>query len=501
MNRPMTANWTGDTAFAWFESRTNLERLQPQLRMYRLERMETLLRRLNSPETTVPVVHIAGSKGKGSTSAYIASLLAASGHRVGMYTSPHVRGYRERFTVLPPGYAVGEPVPSSTPESALVEGGSAYEDALARESYRIRLVVEEMAREGTADDDLPTTFELLTALAFLFFPALGCDRIVLETGLGGRLDATNVCLPEVAAITRIEREHTDYLGETIGEIAREKAGIIKPGVPVVCAAQRPEAYDLIRRVAEERNAPFVAVEEVPFSPLETAESPAEQPESPWRGRVAVPARLLAGDNPAGDNPAGDDPAGGTTVLRPAMIGTVQQKNIIQALTVYRLLADRGVVHPAPPETLRRAVETCRLPGRGEVIDGVFLDGAHTPESVATVVQAYRQRFGDPLNIPVILGIVAGKDVEGIAAALKPVASVVIVSTPGRFKPGDPQNVADRVAAAGLTVDFQPDHEKALQVARDAQAKTATADNDGAAPPIPVTGSFYMVAEIRRLVVP
>lgn len=496
MNRPMTANWTGDAAFAWFESRTNLERLQPQLRMYRLERMETLLRRLNSPETTVPVVHIAGSKGKGSTSAYIASLLAASGHRVGMYTSPHVRGYRERFTVLPPGYAVGEPVPSSTPESALVEGGSAYEDALARESYRIRLVVEEMAREGTADDDLPTTFELLTALAFLFFPALGCDRIVLETGLGGRLDATNVCLPEVAVITRIEREHTDYLGETIGEIAREKAGIIKPDVPVVCAAQRPEAYDLIRRVAEERNAPFVAVEEVPFSPLETAESPAEQPESPWRGRVAVPARLLAGDNPAGD-----DPAGGTTVLRPAMIGTVQQKNIIQALTVYRLLADRGVVHPAPPETLRRAVETCRLPGRGEVIDGVFLDGAHTPESVTTVVQAYRQRFGDPLNIPVILGIVAGKDVEGIAAALKPVASVVIVSTPGRFKPGDPQNVADRVAAAGLTVDFQPDHEKALQVARDAQAKTATADNDGAAPPILVTGSFYMVAEIRRLVVP
>jgi dihydrofolate synthase / folylpolyglutamate synthase len=481
-----TQNWNADRAFEYFESRTNLERLQPQLRLYRLERMEHLLASLGGPERSIPVVHIAGSKGKGSTSAYIASILAAAGHTVGMYTSPHVTGYRERFTVLPPGRTVGEPVPSSDTGAAICEGGAVYEEKLAGEALRICRVVEQMAADGTPEDDLPTTFELLTALAFLFFPAVGCDRLVLETGLGGRLDATNVCRPQVAVITRIEREHTEYLGETIPEIAGEKAGIIKEGVPVVCAAQRPEAYAVMERVSRERHAPLINVEEPPQS------SGSDRHEGPWRGRVTLPRSLVYTDSPG---------AGDTITLRPAMVGTVQRKNILQALLVYRNLVERSLLEATAPDSIIRAIEECRLPGRGEVIEDVFLDGAHTPESVAAVVSAYVDRFGPEVSVPVILGIVAGKDVEGIARALQPLATKVIVSTPGRFKPGDPQNVAARVASEGLTVTYLPDHREALLAARDMRG----GHNDGAfrgeTPPILVTGSFYMVAEIRRLVVP
>ncbi len=333
--------WTGDTGFRHFESRTNLERLQPQLRLYRLERMEALLKKLGSPERTLPVVHIAGSKGKGSTAAYTTSLLAASGYTVGLYMSPHVTGYRERFSVIPPRRATGEVVEPTDPAAALLPGGDTYESALAETTYRIWSAVEEISRAGTEDDDLPTTFELLTALAFLFFPAVGCDWIVLETGLGGRLDATNVCRPEVAVITRIELEHTDYLGDTIEKIATEKAGIIKKGVPVVCAAQRHEAADVFRRIAAEREAPLTEIpaeEEVGSEGTvlsEGAAAPSDRRRTPgnlpWRGHAEIPGALLP--------PYDREPDDTFITLSPRMVGTVQRRNIIQALTVYRTLCE------------------------------------------------------------------------------------------------------------------------------------------------------------------
>ena len=477
---PAPEGWNGDVGFERFESRTDLERTRPRVRMYRLERMEELLDRLGGSDPRIPIVHIAGSKGKGSTSAYTASLLASSGYTVGLYTSPHVCGYRERFTVVPPGYAVGEPVsPTVAAEaSRIVEGGARYEDALGKASYRVWRVVEQLIAEGAPEDDLPTTFELLTALAFVFFPAVGCELIVLETGLGGRLDATNVCRPAVCGITRIEREHTEYLGGTIPEIAREKAGIIKEGVPIVCADQRPEALGVIARVAKERRAP---IHVIAGSALERTDETPDSDQPPWW-------------NP----PIGVDIAGVRSTLRPRMIGSVQGKNIAQAAAIYTTLAASGVVHSASRERLLRALEVCRLPGRGELIGDLFLDGAHTPESVAADVSGYTRRYGVGVRVPVILGIVAGKDIEGIARTLASIAPRVIVSRPGRFKPGDPEDVARRVAAQStaaqpITVELVPDPSEAL-------AKARTLRPDGAeVPPILVTGSFYMVAEIRRLV--
>lgn len=442
---------TSREVFQCFESRTNLERTTPQLRLYRLERMETLLERLENPQRNRPVVHLAGSKGKGSTAAYLSSLIAATGRTVGLYTSPHIVGYSERFRVIPPGAVVGSPEVEQT--------GPLWESALVQQGRRIWAEVEAMIGEGHGEDDLPTTFELLTALAFCFFPAVGCDWLVLETGLGGRLDATNVCRPESTLITRIEREHTEYLGETIPEIAGEKAGIIKTGAPLFLAPQRPEAAEVFRKTARDRDVPVVDV-----PPLEGSTAAVKLPS--WTG-------------------------GGT--VRLGMLGEVHRTNSALALAAVRDLMDRDRLPVPSMQQVRTAVADTRLPGRGERRGELILDGAHTEESAENIRAAVESLLPPGTRIPVILGVVAGKNVEGIGRALAPIAAVFLVSRPGRFKPGDPQEVLSRLQAVGLEAELELEPATALERARRER------ENDNA--PILVSGSFYMVAEIRRLVVP
>lgn len=461
MSDPVTATIV-DQAFALFESRTNLERGgTPHLRQYRLERMDQILRRLDSPHETLPAIHLAGSKGKGSTAAFTAHILAATGLRVGLYTSPHVTGYRERFQVLRGAAAAahappaGDPAPGADRPGLREEEEEEEEMLLARESRLVWSVVEAMSREGTPEEELPTTFELLTALAFRFFAATRCDVVVLETGLGGRLDATNLCRPLITMITRIELEHQEYLGETLQEIAREKGGIIKPGVPVVIAPQRREVRQVLQRIARDRQAPLVTMR---------------------------PLSRSAG-------------------LTPGMAGAVQLVNAGQALAAVRELFRRGLIPGArlegapsrqvlSPELLSRALAGARLPGRGERVQDVLLDGAHTPESVAQAVRMLRGR-----KCITILGVVGGKDLPGIAAALRGRVERVIVSRPGTFKPGDPRAVYEAVLAAGIPAELHLEPVDALARARELNSPHGAPRRAG---PILVTGSFYMVGEIRRL---
>jgi dihydrofolate synthase/folylpolyglutamate synthase len=484
---------SAEEIFARFESRTNLERTTPQLRMYRLERMVALLERLGNPQTTLPVVHLAGSKGKGSTAAYTASVLAASGLTVGLYTSPHVRSYRERFLIIPQNSFVGadEPEGEPTPPEdgpglpATQRSDAAvrpepvvtppHERALLTQGTRVWAEVEAMMAEGTPEDELPTTFELLTALAFCYFPAAGCDWIVLETGLGGRLDATNVCRPALTMITRIEIEHTEYLGTTRREIAGEKAGIIKPAVPVMLAPQHPEADAVFRTVAAERNAPLRDVMPLPAAP-------ASEPPPRKGSAVAVAEAVYL------------PPWTGGSVVSPAMLGEVQRVNIAMALAGYRELVDAGAVPMADTAAIHAAIAGTRLPGRGERIGDLILDGAHTEESALQLAATMKTLLPDGARVPVILGIVAGKNVEAITAALAPIALVFIVSRPGRFKPGDPLEVARRAVTAEREIVIEEEPSAALERARSLRPA-------GLRHPILVTGSFYMVAEIRRLVVP
>ena len=451
---------TVEELFSAFESRTNLERTTTHLRFYRLERMEALLTRLENPHRAIPVVHIAGSKGKGSTAAYTTSLLAAGGLTVGLYTSPHIESYLERFMVIPPGVAVGEGDPSEiSPPNARI---------LLEQGRRVWGVVEELITQGVSPDDLPTTFELLTALAFCYFPAVGCQWIVLETGLGGRLDATNVCLPALTIITRIELEHTDYLGTTLPRVAGEKAGIIKRGAPLIYAPQEREVEQVLLSTARDRDVPVREVE----------------PLSKCSGR--------------------DGALSGERVLLPrrwekrpislSMIGPVHRTNAAVALMAIETLIENGRIAPINVPAVVHAVETTHLPGRGEMIEGILFDGAHTTESARSITASI-VGAGIPLgDIPVILGVVAGKNVEGIVRHLSRVTNSIIVSRPGRFKPGDPQDVLRRTRAYGLDATLLEEPHAALDEAR---RRTAAKGTPGGL--IVVTGSFYMVAEVRRVV--
>lgn len=428
--------WSADRAFELFEKRTNLERGgTPHLRHYRLERMDAILKRIGSPHLNLPAIHIAGSKGKGSTAAFSAALLATAGYTTGLYTSPHVTDYRERYTILAPG---GLAIPDSDAERLL-----------ERESRVVWDLLDVMKRERIPEDELPTTFELLTALAFRFFAAGACDFVVLETGLGGRLDATNLCRPILTMITRIELEHREYLGNTLEEIAREKGGIIKPGVPVIIAPQRRSVRAVLDNIARTQGAPVL-----PMSALRR-----------------------------------------THRLSLSMRGTVQRTNAGQALAAYSALRATGRVDSVELERLHHALERTRLPGRGELLQDLFLDGAHTPESVAYVVRALPTRCA-----VAILGVVGGKDLAGIVGALHGNVSHVIVSQPGTFKPGDPAAVLAQVKAGGIPAELHLDPREALDRAREINAAYSTKHGSRRSPPVLVTGSFYMVGEIRRLAI-
>ena len=218
--------------FAWIESFTNFEkRPGNSLRPFRLDRMRWLAESCGNPQNDYRIVHIAGSKGKGSTSAFLGSILHEAGFTAGIYTSPHVDSYRERF---------------------LLNRGFISQNTLLKAITKIKNTFK---KSWFTDGSEPTTFELLTLTALLAFKYADCDWVVLETGLGGRLDATNIVTPVLSVITSIELEHTRILGNTLEEVAAEKGGIIKTNVPVLLGNIPKSAMETLRNIAAERNAP------------------------------------------------------------------------------------------------------------------------------------------------------------------------------------------------------------------------------------------------------
>src|SRR5215207_4609696 len=225
---------TYDEALAFWYGRIDYERRQPRPGDLKLDRMRAFLRRLGDPHRRVRSVHIAGTKGKGSTSAILASILRAAGYRTGLFTSPHLSDVSERVQV--DGVPIGR-------------------DEIAARIVEVTAAVAELDREGNPARS-PTFFEVITALVFLHFDCRRVDVAVLEVGLGGRFDSTNVCLPLVSVITNISFDHMAQLGDKLALIAKEKAGIIKPGRPVVSTAEAHEAQAVIERIAAERQAPL-----------------------------------------------------------------------------------------------------------------------------------------------------------------------------------------------------------------------------------------------------
>jgi dihydrofolate synthase/folylpolyglutamate synthase len=428
--------------FGWIESFTNLERSGAvfSARAYQLERMQRLARRLGSPQDSFRSIHVAGSKGKGSTAALLAWSLQASGLRTGLYTSPHVESYLERYAVLEEG--------ASDPRAQL----------LAELGGRLREEIETLPAEFLREHGRPTTFELLTLLAFELFRASGCQAAVLETGIGGRLDATNVVSPELCLLTPIELEHTDVLGDSLGEIAREKGGIIKPGVPVYSAAQQPEARAVLRGIAAERGSPIVFLDEE-----------LEQLSSRYTSEGTELSLRFRGESPRS--------------YRLALIGDFQAENAaLVDLAARRTLGLSG-------EALQRGFQAARLPARMELLRSrppVVLDGAHTPRSVERVLAAFRALFG-PEGV-LLFGAARGKKIAEMAALLAPAFQRIVVTTPGTFKESDPAETHRLFRALCPAARLEPDTGRALAMALELTEGQR---------PLLVLGSFYLAGEVRR----
>ena len=436
-----------DEGFSWIESFTNLERGGYRPRDYRLGRMGELLETFCSPHLGISTVHIAGSKGKGSTAALVDSGLRSLGFRTGMYSSPHVSDYRERIRI---------------------NAEFADERILLEQMRSIFRTIEPLRDASDSRRRLPTTFELLTLLAFLVFQAARCDWIVLETGLGGRLDATNLCRPEICIITPIELEHTEYLGNTLGEIAREKAGIFKHGIPAITSPQAEEVDRTLLSCAGERGVTLRRTQDhIDLKNISV-------------GAHGTTAELRDRSTTAGPTPTPE------YTLQLSMAGTAQAENAATAF-----FALRSMFPEADPVRVLTGLSTAAIPGRAELIRGnpsILLDGAHTAGSMKRFADTIESMTGRPRGV--IFGSVEGKPVEPMAAALDGHVDHVIVSRPGSFKRSNPEAVAQAFSTLSAPVVLLTEPGAALARARSLAGKNGT---------VIVTGSFYMVCEIRALI--
>jgi dihydrofolate synthase/folylpolyglutamate synthase len=415
---------------------------------FQLERFREFLETLGAPHTRFPCVHVAGTKGKGSVAALCESALRAAGYRVGLYTSPHLQDFRERIQVD------RELIPEAE-FAALVDD--------------IAPVVERV--EGL------TWFELVTALALLHFARRRVDYAVLEVGLGGRLDATNVVVPRVAAITSISLDHTQLLGNTLAAIAGEKAGIIKPGVPVVSAPQAPEVAAVIARVAAERGAPLLAVDECLDVTLGTL-TPAGQ------DFTVQPRATLAVRAPAAP-PAGGLLDGSYTWCIP-LVGAHQVVNASVALLVLDALARQGLL--LDREAASRGLAGVQWPGRFEHLNRnplLVIDAAHNPDSAEKLRRTIDALYPEHA-LTLIFGVSADKDVDAMLRVLVPRARRVILTRATNPRAADPEELADRVAALGVAPEVAPHVDDAL---------VRALDGAGAHDLIVATGSVFVAGAV------
>ena len=392
-----------------------------------LDRMVDLLERLGRPQDDLRFVHVAGTNGKGSTCAYLASVLQAAGLRVGLFTSPFVYCFEERIRV---------------------NGVNISAEELARAVEVVRPVAEAME---AATGDHPTEFELMAAVALEHFRAAGCDIVVMEVGLGGRLDATNaIDAPEVSVICRIGLDHTDLLGDTLAAIAGEKAGIMKAGAPVVSWPQEPEAMAVIRAVADERGCALAAPDfaALAVGPLEGAA---------WGGATA--AGEVAGTSTDGTF------AGALTAVRrftyrgeafaTRMLGRYQPANAAVAIEAVGVLRERGWA--ISEASLKEGIAAARWPGRFEVVGTsplTIVDGGHNPQGAVALADSLADGLGPTGRGSVVfaMGVLADKDYPAMVAAVAPWARALVAYAPANPRALPADDLAACARDAGIEAE-------------------------------------------------
>ncbi len=412
-----------------------IERYTPE--EFRLDRVINFLEVLGNPQKRYPKLHIAGTKGKGSVAALLASVAQAGGKKVGLYTSPHLHTYRERMQIN------GRPISRA----------------------QLTALVEETQPEIEQFPDI-TMFEVNTALAFHYFAWEAVDLAVIEVGLGGRLDATNVITPRISIITSLSLDHTYLLGDTLAEIAAEKGGIIKPNVPVVSSPQAEEAVAVLEELAADRAAPFTLVGR----------------DWTWQSLD----HTLAGQHVTIQPVSGFSPLTGRYYV--PLLGDFQQENATTAVAALDVLREQGetwitrdVVHAGLAETT--------WPGRMEVLNRdplLIVDSAHNPYSVEKLIESLRSWFPEKRWI-LIYGASNDKDIDGMLTQLLPVVEHVVVTRSYHPRAATPYVLADKCADLGDGAEIAINAERALeQAGRHLEAGMG----------ILATGSIFIAADIR-----
>ncbi|MEZ6059765.1 MAG: folylpolyglutamate synthase/dihydrofolate synthase family protein [Planctomycetaceae bacterium] len=454
MDKPLpTAIESYDDAVRWIYGRINYEQIRPRRSSnhFRLDRIRRLLSLINSPQDRIPAIHIAGTKGKGSTAAMIDSMLRASGIRTGLYTSPHIHRFEERMQV-----------------DGRVPDESEMTDLVARLA-----AILQSDHTGAAEGG-PTYFEVATMLAWMYFDDQHIETAVLETGLGGRLDCTNVCHPLVTVFTTIGLDHTHILGNTHQQIAAEKAGIIKTGVPVICGVNRREAREVIESKAAELGCDFRLLGRdirIGFS----------QSESPGSGKLSVNTGHWRYDD-----------------LTVPLIGKHQLRNAALAVAAVSTLSETD--DRITPATIRAGLAATRWPLRFEVIKTqptIILDAAHNPDAIEALLATLESPSWQSRRRVLIFAASKDKDAAGMLNQVVTAFDDVILT---RFetnpRSASPARLRSLLPSRG-TLNFaaeiseSPNPEAALAEAR------RLADKGGL---ICVAGSIFLAAEIRDMLI-
>ena len=407
---------------------------------FSLVRIEQLLDRLGNPHHAFKVVHVAGTKGKGSTCRMIESVLSAAGYHTGLYTSPHLHTFRERIQV----------------SGNLVERNT------------VAALVDELEPDIVAVPGL-TYFEIVTAIGLLYFARQQVEIAVVEVGLGGRLDATNIVAPQVSVITSLSYDHTAWLGTTLAQIAFEKAGIVKPSVPVVSAPQQPEALDVIERTCVERKSPLVLIgRDWLYAP----------------GRIEADGQWFARVRPDWYKSFAPRPE----FFWISLLGRHQIVNATVALAALDVLRSQHL--SISPDAMERGLREVRWFARMEVLSReplVVTDGAHNGESAQRLQAALQEWFPDR-KWTLIFGASSDKDFGAMFDALLPMSSRVILTRAHSARAASPERLSELVDAHNVPAETADSVADAL----DAALRRPSQDNG-----VIVTGSLFIAAEAEE----
>jgi len=409
-----------------------------------LDNIKKLLELLGNPQDKLKIIHVAGTNGKGSTCSYINNMLIGQGYNVGLYTSPFLEEFNERIRI---------------------NNINIDDEVLAQAITKVKSCIDEMLVEGC---DHPTEFEIITAAAYVCFEQKKMDFVVLEVGLGGRLDATNTCKPAVCAIVSISLDHTDYLGNSLEKIAGEKGGIIKPGIPVVLYGQNYVVEETIRRICDDKNAQLY------ISSSDKIEIVDENIQGQTVNMEIMNQKYYN--------------------IRLKLLGRHQGKNLAVAFTVIKVLEEKGLTAQVDLEKLYKSILDTRWPGRMELLlenPMTIIDGAHNvdgAQNLGETIGSYL--FGKKITL--VFGMLEDKDIRAVSEILIPKVEKLIITVPNSPRAASTQEI--RTIAEALTND-----DRAMQIREIAKIEDAVEyaqNNAGKDDVILYAGSLYMIGEVR-----